>query len=602
MLSSTTKRIILVSVALSIPVLGHVILDVNDDPTNFETIIHQSVETIGNEQSFYIKSNVPVSVLQYKENVEPDRLIPQDKAVVLLKSTCTSDEAFKSFNPSSVVEKFFLFNTNQPLLYVNVDLGDATVKGTVSPSSFVAEWDTVDEICDFEQNQVEEDDEETTLLEELSQILMAAAATAEKMIVTGDDTLELTLVEPASTTTTSTEPTTTSTEPTTSEGCSISAEIIYDACATSLMVDAPSVDVYRGAQVEDYKSKPDDLNKCKIVNSGVLTYPPFSANSFVDEDFIMVEQYAEIQCHQTVIGRPFIDVNGDLIQAEANIVEKSEWNLSNQDKKLDAQDKSKYQAEGTDWTNRALGEHSSIASFAIFTIDLMTNNAPPDLIADALQAAMDEYRHARTSFDMASLLTQQNISPGPLPPTSHSFEQDLRGLAFRAAQEGCVDETISAMLAAAEVMKLTQQEDIITMPMPGQWKEKVEIIAREEARHSSLAWRTVDWVCSKDQIICDEVIQHLRDQAHGRFEYRVEESGLEDESIVNIVEKEWSRLLDVMLSLVSHDGDNYGYEEARDMVDDTFLASVAGDIFHHFQDGRNKRAHQSKHTVNIQSE
>lgn len=602
MLSSTLKRALLVNVALSIPVLGHVLLDVNDDPTKFNTVIHQSVETIGNEQSFYIKSNVPVSVLQYKSNIEEDRLIPQDKAVVLLKSECNSEEAFQSFHPSSVVEKFNLFNTNQPLLYVNVDIGDAKVKGTVSPSSFVAEWDTIDQVCEFEENQVEEEpeeEEEMTLLEELSQILLGAV-TEEKLIVT-EDPLELTLVEPASTSGTSTESTTVvvaEEEEQVIEGCTISAEVIYDACATSLMVDAPTVDVYRGAQIEDFKSKSDHNNKCKILNSGVLTYPSFSANSFVNEDIAMIEQYAEIQCRQAVIGRPFINVNGDLIQAEARVMDEPEWNFASQDKPspIDTEEKSKYQAEGMDWTNRALGEHSSIASFALFTIDLMTNNAPPYLIADALQAAMDEYRHARTSFDMASLLTQQNISPGPLPPTSHSFEQDLRGLALRAAEEGCVDETISAMLAAAEVMKLTQED----RTMPGQWKEKVEIIAREEARHSALAWRTVDWVCSVDSITCDEVIQHLRDQAHGRFEYRMEESGLED-PILYTVEKEWSRLLNIMLSLVSNgDEVDHAYEEDHHKVNDNFVASVAGDILHHFHFDWKQRAHHPKYTVDVQ--
>ena len=34
---------------------------------------------------------------------------------------------------------------------------------------------------------------------------------------------------------------------------------------------------------------------------------------------------------------------------------------------------------GEEWTERSLGEHSSVASFAAFAIALMTNNAPPQI-------------------------------------------------------------------------------------------------------------------------------------------------------------------------------------------------------------------------------
>ena len=51
-----------------------------------------------------------------------------------------------------------------------------------------------------------------------------------------------------------------------------------------------------------------------------------------------------------------------------------------------------------DWTQRALGEHSSVTSFSAFSIALMTNQAPSNLVDDALKAGLDEVRHAKTSF------------------------------------------------------------------------------------------------------------------------------------------------------------------------------------------------------------
>merc|ERR1712127_1071498 len=111
---------------------------------------------------------------------------------------------------------------------------------------------------------------------------------------------------------------------------------------------------------------------------------------------------------------------------------------------------------GEDWTQRALGEHASVASFSAFSIALMTNSAPSDLVDDALKAGLDEVRHARVSFDIASRLTGKEVGPGPLPPSNHQFEHDLEALAFAVAREGCVDETLSAIAAAVEVEQINQ--------------------------------------------------------------------------------------------------------------------------------------------------
>jgi hypothetical protein len=73
---------------------------------------------------------------------------------------------------------------------------------------------------------------------------------------------------------------------------------------------------------------------------------------------------------------------------------------------------------GSEWARRAVGEHASIASFAAFTIALMSNQAPPDLIRDSLLAALDELGHAKTAFEMAYLLTGRHMAPGALAPSN----------------------------------------------------------------------------------------------------------------------------------------------------------------------------------------
>ena len=78
-------------------------------------------------------------------------------------------------------------------------------------------------------------------------------------------------------------------------------------------------------------------------------------------------------------------------------------------------------ALGSKWAKRALGEHASISSFAAFAIALMSNNAPPELVQDALIASLDEVRHAITAFEVASLFLGRVVEPGPLPASSHKF-------------------------------------------------------------------------------------------------------------------------------------------------------------------------------------
>ena len=166
------------------------------------------------------------------------------------------------------------------------------------------------------------------------------------------------------------------------------------------------------------------------------------------------------------------------------------------------------EALGQEWTQRALAEHASISSFAAFTIALMSNNAPPDLLQDSLTAASDEVRHAKISFEVASyFLGQTAVEPGPLAQSSHRFEQNETALAMATAREGCVDETLSALVAALEVdeqldhpkMKWLSEEERVWL------KDTVRTIAIEEAAHSALAWRTIQWICKTNEMACKSV-------------------------------------------------------------------------------------------------
>ncbi|WP_437491459.1 ferritin-like domain-containing protein [Sorangium sp. So ce1014] len=136
------------------------------------------------------------------------------------------------------------------------------------------------------------------------------------------------------------------------------------------------------------------------------------------------------------------------------------------------------------WTRDALFEHASVASFGRFALELLAAGAPADLVEEAHRAALDEARHARLCFALASAYAGETIAPGAFPFDGRvEVEADLASMAARAAKEGCIGETIAAVIAAEE---LGAAEDPAV-------RSALAIIAADEGRHAELAWRTVAW-------------------------------------------------------------------------------------------------------------
>ncbi|WP_438016029.1 ferritin-like domain-containing protein [Sorangium sp. So ce315] len=139
-------------------------------------------------------------------------------------------------------------------------------------------------------------------------------------------------------------------------------------------------------------------------------------------------------------------------------------------------------AEG--WLRSALEEHASVASFARFALDLMALGAPSSLVEAAHIAALDEVGHARLGFSLASAYRGEPVGPAALPmPRGVPVAADLVALARAAAEEGCIGETVAALLAAEQ---RARAEDPAV-------RAALEAIADDEARHAELAWLTVAW-------------------------------------------------------------------------------------------------------------
>ncbi|MFZ5477647.1 MAG: ferritin-like domain-containing protein [Myxococcota bacterium] len=136
------------------------------------------------------------------------------------------------------------------------------------------------------------------------------------------------------------------------------------------------------------------------------------------------------------------------------------------------------------WSEDARTEHAAVAAFARFAMELMAHGAPADLVAEAHRAALDEVRHAKLAFAIASGYAGEELAPGAFPfGAAVPLAPDLPSLAAAVAREGCVGESVVALLAADALARATDPAVRATLA----------VIARDEARHAELAWRTLRW-------------------------------------------------------------------------------------------------------------
>jgi hypothetical protein len=139
------------------------------------------------------------------------------------------------------------------------------------------------------------------------------------------------------------------------------------------------------------------------------------------------------------------------------------------------------------WLDDALQEHASIAAFARFSMMLLAVSAPADLVAASQRAALDEMRHARACFSLARRYGAPASGPAELRVDDAMTPLSLAELAALTAEEGCVGETLGAILAEEQAARAT---DLVAAPV-------LRRIARDEARHAELAWRFVAWAVAR---------------------------------------------------------------------------------------------------------
>lgn len=184
-------------------------------------------------------------------------------------------------------------------------------------------------------------------------------------------------------------------------------------------------------------------------------------------------------------GRPLRDDDGSLVLASA--VSREDWladapaagapSLAS----LSAHERALLSSH---WLREAGYEHASVASFARFSLELLSLGAPASLLEASLRAGLDEVAHARLAYSLAVLFDPSHavVGPGPLPAPALPAVSIAR-FVCDTFRDGCVAETYAAHEAriAADECALPEVRDAL------------DRIARDEAEHAALAFRALAW-------------------------------------------------------------------------------------------------------------
>jgi hypothetical protein len=210
-----------------------------------------------------------------------------------------------------------------------------------------------------------------------------------------------------------------------------------------------------------------------------------SSNRRVSGCLDPVSREAKVGTTSAAAGRPFFDGEQLLLApAEAS----ADW-LDGPAGGHDVPDDKTRDALARAWLRDAQLEHASIASFARFTLQLLALGAPPELIAAAQRATLDEVEHAQACFGLASRFAGRSLGPGELPMPSSLGFTSLADAAASAVHEACVAETLAARLAFEQLQHASdaRAHDVLIR------------IATDETRHAALGYQFVRWALASRQ-------------------------------------------------------------------------------------------------------
>lgn len=154
-------------------------------------------------------------------------------------------------------------------------------------------------------------------------------------------------------------------------------------------------------------------------------------------------------------------------------------------------------------------EHASVASFAVFSLQLLACGAPMSLVEDAHRAALDETKHTRMAMEMsrrAGADAGRDFAPFDRTLVI-KVEPCIRELALSTLREACLAETASALMLFYDAASHAE----------GTLENRMLLeIGHDEMRHAVLGWKTLRWCLSAagEQALQEEVVRIFKSSAH----------------------------------------------------------------------------------------
>lgn len=181
-------------------------------------------------------------------------------------------------------------------------------------------------------------------------------------------------------------------------------------------------------------------------------------------------------------GRPYLDETGTPVTS--GVVADGRWSSAAARPAVDTLTDAERSSIGHHWLENGQAEHSSVAGFHRFALDLLAHGAPPELVLRAQQAAGQEVRHAVDCFSLASAYLGRPWGPAPLDlGKSAPIARSLAELAAWTARDGAIGETVAALLASRCLLDATDPAV----------RAVLERIVADETAHAELAWDTLRW-------------------------------------------------------------------------------------------------------------
>jgi len=142
-----------------------------------------------------------------------------------------------------------------------------------------------------------------------------------------------------------------------------------------------------------------------------------------------------------------------------------------------------------EWRRVAGHENAAIVAFSQTAVELVAVGAPPELIADAHRAALDEVRHARTCYAIARAIDGHEAGPAPFPEARQAAPSALpRPMALaRIAVDAVIDGALNEGVAGRLLAKLSRRAANESL------RARLTDMAADESRHAAHSWRVVEW-------------------------------------------------------------------------------------------------------------